>query len=226
MQKSKNPLKKIKVGILTFETKKTIQESSHCLRGFFGSKFVDDNQLHNHNTNSYLYRYPLVQYKFLESKPYIIGVQEGVESLKTVFDSFETINLNSNIYEIDERIMSIKHQEFGLCDHIIFYEFVTPWIALNAKNYTMYKDENEHERINILRKGLIGNILSMSKGLGYTVPSEIKCDIDLIKFDSKYKDTGFVSFQGVFMTNFEIPDYVGLGKGVSKGHGTIRRVEL
>jgi hypothetical protein len=31
-------------------------------------------------------------------------------------------------------------------------------------------------------------------------------------------------FKGTFAVNFELPDYIGLGKSVSRGFGTIKRV--
>ena len=34
-----------------------------------------------------------------------------------------------------------------------------------------------------------------------------------------------LGFLGTFSVNFEIPDYWGIGKSVSRGFGTIKRVE-
>jgi hypothetical protein len=39
------------------------------------------------------------------------------------------------------------------------------------------------------------------------------------------KGTPFIGFLGLFMVNFTIPDYLGLGKSVSRGFGTVKRVE-
>jgi hypothetical protein len=32
-------------------------------------------------------------------------------------------------------------------------------------------------------------------------------------------------FKGMFAVNFELPDYIGLGKSVSRGFGTIKRLK-
>jgi len=54
----------------------------------------------------------------------------------------------------------------------------------------------------ILRKVLTGNLISMSKTIGYTVPGKIRCDIDVISKEEKFKDKDFISCTGGFMVNF------------------------
>lgn len=217
---------RLKTGLMTFGSDEEFSEGVTCIRGFFASKFTELDQLHNHNTDKFIYRYPLVQYKFLENKPYLLGINEGVGILKEIFDEFEVVTLNGQSYEISERIISIKKQAFGISSKIHFYEFMTPWLALNERNYQRYSSANNNEeRVQCLRENLIGNMLSMSKGIGYTVPDTIKCDIDLVKLDTEYKGNKFISFRGSFMANFEIPDYFGIGKSVSKGYGTLQKID-
>jgi len=63
----------------------------------------------------------------------------------------------------------------------------------------------------------------MSKSLGYTVPEPIKVNIEKIKeIPTKLKGTPMLGFLGTFSVNFEIPDYWGIGKSVSRGFGTIK----
>ncbi len=65
----------------------------------------------------------------------------------------------------------------------------------------------------------------MSKGLGYTVPEPIKANILKIReVSTSLKGTPMLGFLGEFSVNFEIPDYFGLGKSVSRGFGTVKRV--
>ncbi|MBI3008405.1 MAG: CRISPR-associated endonuclease Cas6 [Candidatus Omnitrophica bacterium] len=67
----------------------------------------------------------------------------------------------------------------------------------------------------------------MSKGLGYTVPEPIRVSIRHIKeVKTSLKGTPMLGFIGTFSVNFEIPDYWGIGKSVSRGFGTVRRVNL
>ncbi|MFU8767763.1 MAG: CRISPR-associated endonuclease Cas6, partial [Candidatus Methanoperedens sp.] len=75
-----------------------------------------------------------------------------------------------------------------------------------------------------LRKTLIGNILSMSKSFNYQVPDTIKCDVQVNIRKNRLKETNMMSFVGVFSTNFLIPDYLGIGKSVSRGFGAVRQL--
>jgi hypothetical protein len=43
-------------------------------------------------------------------------------------------------------------------------------------------------------------------------------------FFALLKDTPMLGFLGTFSVNFEIPDYWGIGKSVSRGFGTVKRV--
>lgn len=38
-------------------------------------------------------------------------------------------------------------------------------------------------------------------------------------------NTPLLSFLGTFSVNFEIPDYWGIGKSVSRGFGTVKRID-
>ena len=40
------------------------------------------------------------------------------------------------------------------------------------------------------------------------------------------KGISHIAFSGRFKVNFYIPSYLGIGKSVSKGFGTIKRVDL
>lgn len=65
----------------------------------------------------------------------------------------------------------------------------------------------------MLKEILIGNIISMSKGLGCTIPNNINIWIDLKEYEVILKNTKYIGFK----VNFKIPEYFGLGKSVSKG---------
>ena len=73
----------------------------------------------------------------------------------------------------------------------------------------------------MLSKMLVGNLLSMSKGLGYTVPARIEAETTLNSIKTKLKRVEVIGFIGSFRTNFEIPDFFGIGKSVSRGFGTV-----
>lgn len=122
-----------------------------------------------------------------------------------------------------EKEINVKEESIGLQDKNSSYSFITPWLALNEQNYEKYKAiKSWQEKKELLAKILVGNIISMSKGLGYTVPEPIKANIFKLKeISASLKGTPMLGFLGSFTVNFEIPDYFGLGKSVSRGFGTV-----
>lgn len=209
---------------LELENIKLLPRDSEKIRGYISNKYKEKDILHNHIEDKFIYRYPKVQYKVIENKPIIIGIEEAID---IVFD----IGMNDDEYIIGDKSISAyekniskKSHEYGVKNDYIEYKFVSPWIALNQKNIVNYKNASKIEKEDMLKRILVGNILSMSKGLNYTAEDKIYCWINLKEREVNIKDIKHIGFVGGFKANFEIPDYLGLGKNVSKGFGTIKRV--
>lgn len=203
-----------------------IKNDAYLLRGFFANKFQEYVLLHQHLAgNTYIYKYPYIQYKNINGYPMIIGIKDGVDVLKNIYNKNATLNLNGQIYEIMEQNIELSDVTFGATEKPLSYSFLTPWLALNEKNYEKYQKLGTWaKRKEMLEKILIGNIISMSKSLGYTVPAPIEARIIKIKeVKTKLKGVPMLGFLGDFSVNFEIPDLWGIGKSVSRGFGTVRR---
>ena len=161
----------------------------------------------------------------INKTPTVIGINEGAEVLKEIYDKYDEINLNGNIYEIVERGITVKEQEFGMSDKLLSYRFITPWLALNQENYERYLKLDRVKQNEMLRRNLVGNMLSASKGVGYVVPDTIRLEIGKSQnMMCKVKRVQFVGFICEFMVNFEIPQYIGLGKSVSRGYGAVEKI--
>ena len=215
----------LKTLTLTLKSDRPVEESAAKLRGFFATRFTEYALLHQHiDVDKLLYKYPHIQYKILEGAAIVLGIEEGAEVLKEIYDKYDEITLGESVYTIVERGLTIKEDEFGISEEILSYEFITPWIALSQQNYQRYVESKREERRELLRRTLIGNILSASKGLDYVVLDEIRLEIGrLRRRKCELKGTSFIGFLGKFMVNFAIPDYMGLGKSVSRGFGTVKR---
>jgi hypothetical protein len=212
---------------LTLKSDRPVEASAAKLRGFFATRFNEYALLHQHiDVDKLLYRYPRIQYKILEGAAIVLGIEEGAEVLKEIYDKYDTIELGENVYTIVERGIALKEEEFGIATEILSYEFITPWIALSQINYQKYLESKREQRRELLRRTLIGNILSASKGLDYVVLDDIRLEIGRLRRQKcMIKGTPFIGFLGVFMVNFTIPDFMGLGKSVSRGFGTVRRAK-
>jgi hypothetical protein len=211
---------------LTLRSDRPVEEAAAKLRGFFATRFTEYALLHQHiGVDKLLYKYPRIQYKILGGTALVLGIEEGAEVLKEIYDKYDEITLGENAYTIVERGLALKEEEFGISPELVSYEFITPWIALSQTNYQRYLESSREQRRDLLRRTLIGNILSASKGLDYVVLDEIRVGIGrLRRRKCELKGTSFIGFVGKFMVNFQIPDYMGLGKSVSRGFGTVRRV--
>ncbi|AAB98993.1 hypothetical protein MJ_0978 [Methanocaldococcus jannaschii DSM 2661] len=136
------------------------------------------------------------------------------------------LNLKGEVYRVVNGYAKVKFEEFGVAENMIKYKFISPWIALNEKNYLEYKELDEDGKKELLEKILVGNILSMSKYLDYTVEEKLKAGLlEYEDFVVKYKGNKFIGFWGEFLVNFNIPNYLGIGRKVSKGFGSVIRVE-
>jgi hypothetical protein len=207
---------------LTLHSDAPMRGDATKLRGFFAASFNEYALLHQHVTDKLIYKYPMIQYKMLAGSPLVLGINEGAEVLKEIYDKFDEIKLGESRYFIVERGVTLKSEEFGCSQEIYSYRFATPWLALSQENYPRYLKASWEERRDLLRRILVGNILSASKGLGYVAKEQIKLEVGLMRDEiCLLKGTKVTGIRGEFMTNFAIPDYLGLGKSVSRGVGAV-----
>jgi len=204
---------------------KPLEGDGRKIRGFFGNLYRNRPEFHGHEGNKLIYKHPLIQYKVFGGSALLIGLKEGAYLLKAV-PKLEYLEIYRQRYSILKQNLSSDAISFGLTDRIISYTFSTPWIGLNENNYEKYLSlkHNKNKSHCLLEKILIGNILSMSKSLGYVVTEKIRLISNLNEKNKITVKEGIelTAFDGEFETNFFIPDFWGLGKFSSRGYGTIR----
>lgn len=213
--------------ILQFKTEPPLAGHGNSLRGYIANQFPQYSILHNHNKdNSLLYIYPRVQYRVLDGEGLIVGIDDGVPIVRLLEYKIGNINLKGIDYKIVQKQLTCKDVQFGITDSNINYLFLKPWLALNEQNYQEYvKSGTKDKKGKILSTILIGNILSLSKSLSYVVTEQIKVgSLNFRETECYLKGTPMLGFLGTFSVNFSIPDYWGIGKSVSRGFGTVKRV--
>ncbi len=217
---------KFKTTYLILETDNPVKEEANKLRGYIGNEFPDNIILHHHlNGTNFLYTYPKVQYKIISGFPSILGIDEGAEVVKNISSDLEELELGKNKYKVEQKILYEKISEVRT-DKVIHYKFLTPWIGLNSKNYKIFNETREwKEKKILLNRTLVGNILSMCKGLNVIANRHLDAHSHLDKERVNFKGLQIWGFRGEFRVNFRIPDFFGLGKGVSQGYGTIKEVQ-
>jgi hypothetical protein len=196
------------------------------LRGAVSNLYPEERLLHQHREDGKVdYHYPLVQYKIINGECLLVGFKDGAELLANLELVTKPLFLGCENYTILTTELEFHHISIKTTEIVQSYSFLTPWLALNEKNYEKYqKLGNWVKRKELLEKILVGNIISMSKSLGYTVPEPIKANINNLKeVNTSLKGTPMLGFLGTFSVNFEIPDYWGIGKSVSRGFGTVKK---
>lgn len=213
-----------KVSRLSFPEIKLATRDGHKLRGFVASLFPEYDEFHNHSEKGWLYRYPIIQYKVINGVPYIIGINQGADKLQQVEDELEELILGNMKIPVFEKALTISCETVGVLDDVMEYSFLTPWLALNQDNYRRYLEGTGVEQREKLRSVIIGNLLSLSKGMDHRVNKKIVVDLGTLNpIETKFKDQKMLAFIGKFFVNFAIPDYLGIGKSVSRGFGTVCR---
>ena len=205
-------------------TDERILTNASKIRGFIGNEFKEYNLLHNHYGRKYIFTYPKVQYKVLNDKILIFGLNEGGNILKKIFSDLNYLDLDKK-YHISEKIIHEEIFDIKPTSDEKHYKFVTPWIGLNTNNYQKYKKINNWKDKKILLNNIIvGNILSLSKGLGIIVNKKLYAKSFLNEEYVTYKSVKMNAFKGEFKIHYDLPDYIGIGKGVSQGFGCVKKI--
>lgn len=190
------------------------------LRGYVSHLFTNIPEFHHHSEKSY--HYPLVQYKVVDHHPTVVGLNEYAPIV------YEKISQLEHLVTADEKLrisnIQMKSVVHKIAVGTYHYQFISPWLALNQDNYSKWKESDRTTRNKILNKILLGNILSMLKGLGIFVDYQVI--VQLLRFKTKKSvahDNTFVGISADFSCNLDLPQFLGLGKSVSKGFGVIRK---
>ncbi len=196
--------------------------SAEQVRGFFGYVMLDDSGFHHHS-DRLIYEYPKVQYKVLDNKIYVIGLEDYAEKIYAAVTKTRKLIIANKEFLI--RNINFETTNFEIRESDAKYKFITPWIALNNKNYFLFRNlHTTEERKQMLNKILAGNILSFLKGLNIFIDFRLIPQVDYFKvIKVVVNKNAFVGVYTKFGINILMPDYIGIGKSVSKGYGTIVR---
>ncbi len=200
---------------------------AHKLRGYFGNLFREKSELlHNHmGDGEFKYEYPKVQYKVIDRTPTLVGISDGAGLLTELFLKIRELNIGGEIYPVYQKNIEARQVEPGATVAPQTYRFETLWMGLNQKNHPVYSEANKLEKEKLLEKILVGNCLSFFKSLDIYVDTKLEARGSFTEKRTRFKNNNMIAFEGMFEINAEIPDYLGLGKQVSRGFGTIRKID-
>ena len=180
---------------------------------------------HNHDEDKLRYSYPLVQYKRIHKKAAVMGVGKGIEAISQLLSAGD-FHYQIGNEKVDMQIQAVNayDNEIILTENADNRYRIQNWLPLNTDNYKQYQEtDNMVDRIHILERVLIGNILSFLKGVGIHMEDQIVLSITNITSQHAvtYKNVKLMGFDIEFKTNITFPQYIGIGKNASVGCGVI-----
>ena len=198
------------------------------LRGVFAGLYPNRPQFHGHGSSGLVYEHPRIQYKVMDGRGLIVGLQEGAFLLQ-VAEAPVRLRLGARWLDVTCVDRVVRTVPFGLAEMLFEYKFVTPWVALNEENHGRFLAAHvrgKEATSALMQKVLIGNLLSASKALGYEVPGPIDAEVKVEEPTEVVLKPGVVllGFLGRFRTNFSIPPLWGIGKQSARGFGTVEKI--
>lgn len=202
---------------------------------FFRAAVIEATQrqstlFHNHQSDGgVMYRYPLIQYTCTDGKATIICLGEGAEDIHFLL-SQPSLDLRIGDRQVKFLIEDIQLHYHSLNTGSDWHRYsLNGWQALNQANFRKYEClESEIERVQFLEKMLLGNLLAVAKTFDIdrsTYPIEVQITRQKGSRWLSFKKKKVLTFDLHFKTNLSLPEYVGLGKGVSVGFGRLKSVK-
>ena len=218
----------IKKTIIKLSDKLNIEEIPF-LRGAVMALAGNQEGFHNHNQDSTdIYRYPKIQYKIIDECPAVVGINDYASDLETLFRQDERYILKIGNRKIDFEIVeksttyeTLINRTSGIKNYLI-----KNWLPLNQDNFKVYsKLDRLADKVSELDRILVGNILSFHLGFDVIFPPEVEIEAYIKEIKSiktaLYKGLKMICLDVVIATDVNLPLYLGLGKGVSRGYGVI-----
>lgn len=217
----------IRVATVLFDTKIASAEMPYFRGGVI--RLSGGNALfHNHCAEGFHYTYPLVQYKRIKGCAALMGINQGAEALIELFGGKPSLSFNLGNRQTVMNAVAIRSERFPVvCDEASRTYAIGRWLPLNGTNYRIYQQtENLVDRISMLEKILVGNILSFAKSIGIFFERPVNCRILQLEASGlvDYKGVELMSFSAKFSCNVSLPEGIGLGKSVSMSNGIIKRL--
>jgi hypothetical protein len=194
------------------------------IRDFFGQPCDQEVRKHLYDADGRpLYEYPRIQFKVIDSTALLMGIAEGADLLQRLWPTIDVNQLGDEQLQVVDAEFETREAEIAPSPKPVEYRFVTPWLALNQRNFRAYVDSFSTKfRKDELSRILVGNCLGLAKSFGIRFPERIDADgRHLTSIKITLDGQGMIGFVGKFQVNLKLPEYLGLGKSVWRGFGTI-----
>lgn len=203
-----------------------LQGDDGLLRKAITARLPDRHLLHGHDpkgqpTASY------VRYRITEGIGQLIAWGPALEVVEKIRDELDQLRLQRQTHDITAIELHDRVDPFGAAPYPLTYTSVSPWLALNESNHRTYlKLVNPRKQRALLNRIMVGNLLALAKHADHWVDDRIVCKIE--DFDEQpimHKGTELLGFNVRCIMNFNLPQWLGVGKLTSKGYGLFRPID-
>ncbi|MEC7872757.1 MAG: CRISPR-associated endonuclease Cas6 [Candidatus Neomarinimicrobiota bacterium] len=213
----------VKSILFKIKTDKPVRKTPYQVKGVIMKQFPNDEivpMLNGAYRKKFLY--PRIQVKVLDEEIFIIGLNQGVDPIMKIKDEIKELNFGDITFKVEDCDLEESAQLFNLTSNLIKYKFISNWVALNNSTNNKYQNMNDANRLEFLNKLLGENIVFLAREVGFDFEKNIFSRINISSLEPISEDQkGWGSFQGEFYSNIILPNYIGIGNGITRGYGTI-----
>ena len=213
----------IKSVVVRVITDKPVRKTPYQVKGVFMRQFPDEPivpMLDGSYRDRFLY--PRVQVKILNEQIYIIGVHEGVDPVLSLAEKFKTFDFGNITFEVQGCDIEKVENQFVPSGRVVRYRFITPWVALNHMTGGKYRFLTNQEKPSFLNRLLGQNIIFLANEVGVNLEDNVFTKVEVSSlFPRPVDENKWGAFMGEFKTNFVLPNYIGIGNGITRGFGSI-----
>lgn len=210
-----------------FSSEVTMAELPKFRGAVIAAAGVENDLFHNHQHEGFAYRYPLVQYRIMGGKASLVALNEGIEQMQQLLGGdflMRPVTFGNRCEQVRVEEMRINEFELSLLETPIRYH-ISHWLPFNQDNYRLWQRlSSVEERVSMLNKVLVGNLISFAKGIGWQLEGRVEAGVDYSTITERFvrfKGQHLVALQADFTTNLFLPRGIALGKGVALNKGIV-----
>ena len=166
--------------------------------------------------------YPRIQVKIVDEEILLVGLHQGVDPILAIHEKIKDLNFGDITFDVLEKSIIEKEDAFVFSSFLHKYRFLSNWVALNINTSKKYDIKNDEDKLQYLNNLIAKNIVFISREMGFEFEKNIYSKINVIDINPiKLDQNGWGAFDGEFYSNIILPSYIGIGNGITRGHGTI-----
>ncbi len=197
-----------------------------------------DNDLFHQHDNSgqeskLLHRYPLIQYRSYNGKPYIYAINQGRDALMALWKSgaienyYKQKGIELTIAAFDKPTQYLRLIPLP-ADNLYRYR-IMQYVPFNNANYNVYKNLPAYlNKVAFLERMLAQHLMGLAAALHWQWNrSEHQLLVTIDDIDRFEKITehhnNFIAIDLVFYTNALLPDRIAIGNDMAFGRGWLHK---